>query len=205
MSSSELLMLFLFVIIVFSVLCGKMHSDIIIGALSLWFTILWISWDNMGLWDNSPLTNKISCLLKTCGLKPNKSKRYKIKKKVKFANNEIIPDKDYLEEKIIETLVDSKTDKDKKPPVKKLLPDSSRVAPLEYSENNYKKNNFPELGSLGDNRLMQQMKHMSNKNRQSVDGAARFDKYTNIGYFANELDQAANSRWWDDDTLEKEF
>ena len=53
---------------------------------------------------------------------------------------------------------------------------------------------------------MQQMKHMSNKNRQSMDGAARFDKYTNIGYFANELDQAANSRWWDDDVvLEKEF
>ena len=83
-------------------------------------------------------------------------------------------------------------------------PDDGQVV---YSEDGYKNNNFKELGCLGDNELMRQMKHMGNKNREAMDGAARVDKYSNIGYFADELREAADSRgWWDNDVvLEREF
>ena len=49
------------------------------------------------------------------------------------------------------------------------------------------------------------MKHVSNKNRVAIDNMTRQNKYTNINYFAEELNDHANSIWWDDETLEKEF
>ena len=86
-----------------------------------------------------------------------------------------------------------------------LKPISERPMPLEYSENNYKYNLFDEIGSLGDNKIAHLMKHVSNKNRVAIDNMARQNKYTNINYFAEELNDHANSVWWDDETLEKEF
>jgi hypothetical protein len=74
-----------------------------------------------------------------------------------------------------------------------------------YSENSYKENTFPELSGLGDNRLVTLQKHRGNKNREAMDRMARTNKYTNIGYFKRELDNTANSRWWDDESLESEF
>ncbi len=91
---------------------------------------------------------------------------------------------------------------EKKP---KLKPISERPNQLEYSENNYKYNIFDEIGSLGDNKLAHLQKHISNKNRVAIDNMARQNKYTNINYFAEELNEHANSIWWDDETLEKEF
>jgi hypothetical protein len=82
---------------------------------------------------------------------------------------------------------------------------SQRPMPLEYSENNYKINMFDEIGSLGDNKIAHHMKHISNKNRVAIDNYARQNKYTNLNYFADELNEHANSVWWDDDSLEKEF
>ena len=62
------------------------------------------------------------------------------------------------------------------------------------------------MGSLGDNRLAHLQKKRSNKNREAIDNMARQDKYTNINYLAEELNEHANSVWWDDDVeLEKEF
>jgi hypothetical protein len=77
--------------------------------------------------------------------------------------------------------------------------------PLVYSEDNYKKNTFPELSGLGDNRLVTLQKHRGNKNREAMDRMARTNKYTNIGYLKRELDNTANSRWWDDESLEGSF
>lgn len=227
--SFTLLLTFVFVIVIYMVIGKNMRSDMIVGTIALVFTILWISWDNLGAWDNSPLTAKLNDLFG--GDTEREIKKKEIKKKLKFAEkDEIIQDydsdydsdsdseSDELSKKILEALVDSKEENEKPPsknsdvipdnePKKKLLPDSDRPKSLVYSEENYKKNNLPELGCLGDNGIMRQMKHMSNKNRQSMDGAARFDKYTNIGYFADELKEASSSRgWWDDDVaLEREF
>ena len=240
MDPLTLLLMFLFVIIVFNVVSEKMPSEMIVGSASLMFVMLWISWDNLGAWENSPMNNKTQNILKVCGLKRENPRLEKIKKKIKFAEkDEIIPNteedsdsddeqgstsgdkpksnssenptlkqKPILKQKPVQ---EQKPDLKQKPtpsegPKKEgLLPASARVKPYEYSENNYKKNNFPELGCIGDNKLMVQMKKMSNLNREAMDGAARFDKYTNINYFQNELDQAANSRWWDNQELEKEF
>lgn len=87
-----------------------------------------------------------------------------------------------------------------------ILPYTERPMPLEYSENNYKYNLYNELGSLADNRLAKLQKKIGNRNREAMDRMARMDKYTNIGYFTEELNEHANSRWWDDDVeLEREF
>lgn len=78
--------------------------------------------------------------------------------------------------------------------------------PVTYSEENYKKNIFSELSSSGDTLLATQMKHMSNKNREAIDNFSRMrTKYSNLHYFENELNDTANTRWWDDDDLESEF
>ena len=67
-------------------------------------------------------------------------------------------------------------------------------------------NLFPELGSLGDNKLAYLQKHRGDKNKQAMDRASRMNKYTNINYFSGELKEHANSIWWDDDfELEKKF
>ena len=75
----------------------------------------------------------------------------------------------------------------------------------EYSENNYKKNIYDGIGSLGDNKIAHLMKYSSNKNRVAIDNMSRQNKYTNINYFTQELNDRANCVWWDDDSLEQEF
>jgi len=104
------------------------------------------------------------------------------------------------------------TDVQKDVPEPKLsdLPDLTKqqppqIAPMEYSENNYKYNIFDGLGSLGDNIIAHHMKHVSNKNRVAIDNFARQNKNTNINYLKGELDEHANSIWWDNDELEQEM
>ena len=114
-----------------------------------------------------------------------------------------------IEEKTIEKkpIEDIKKDKlEKEPAYPKDLDLKDRNYPLTYSENNYKENLFPELGSLGDNKLAYLQKHRGDKNKQAMDRASRMNKYTNINYFSGELKEHANSIWWDDDfELEKKF
>ena len=216
MKSFELLLTVLFIIIIYMVVGQKMESSIVVGMTSLWFVILWIGWDNMGAWDYNKAVDKT---LETCGIKPIKSPKRKelekkiiIQKQVNEANAvdatdiaEIEADKketELITKKVLHAKVNSIA---AKPAVSVLKPSSSRPMALEYSENNYKKNLFDEIGSLGDNRIAHLMKHVSNKNRVAIDNMSRQNKYTNINYFAEELKDHANSIWWDDETLEKEF
>jgi len=216
MKSFELLLTVLFIIIIYMVVGQKMESGIVVGMTSLWFVILWIGWDNMGAWDYNKAVDKT---LETCGIKSIKSpKRKELEKKIiiqKQVNEaitvdatdiaEIEADKketELITKKVLQARVNSIA---AKPAVSVLKPSSSRPMALEYSENNYKKNLFDEIGSLGDNRIAHLMKHVSNKNRVAIDNMSRQNKYTNINYFAEELKDHANSVWWDDETLEKEF
>jgi len=216
MKSFELLLTVLFIIIIYMVVGQRMESDIVIGMTSLLFVILWIGWDNMGAWDYNKAVDKT---LETCGIKPVKSpKRKELEKKIiiqKQVNEAIAVDATDIDEieadkketelitkKVLQARVNSIA---AKPAVSVLKPSSSRPMALEYSENNYKKNLFDEIGSLGDNRIAHLMKHVSNKNRVAIDNMSRQNKYTNINYFAEELKDHANSIWWDDETLEKEF
>lgn len=216
MKSFELLLIVLFIIIIYMVVGQKMESGIVVGMTSLWFVILWIGWDNMGAWDYNKAVDKT---LETCGIKPIKSpKRKELEKKIitqKQVNEDIAIDAtdiaeieadkketELITKKVLQAKVNSIADK---PAVSVLKPSSSRPMALEYSENNYKKNLFDEIGSLGDNRIAHLMKHVSNKNRVAIDNMSRQNKYTNINYFAEELKDHANSIWWDDETLEKEF
>jgi hypothetical protein len=194
----------------------KMESGIVVGMTSLWFVILWIGWDNMGAWDYNKAVDKT---LETCGIKPIKSpKRKELEKKIitqKQVNEDIAIDAtdiaeieadkketELITKKVLQAKVNSIADK---PAVSVLKPSSSRPMALEYSENNYKKNLFDEIGSLGDNRIAHLMKHVSNKNRVAIDNMSRQNKYTTINDLAEELKDHANSIWWDDETLEKEF
>ena len=212
MKSFELLLTVLFIIIIYLTVGQNMESNIVVGVTSLFFVILWIGWDNMGAWDYNEPVNDI---FKTLGLKPNKSpKRQKIGQKIKnkkqydsFNNDPAVTTPDDSKESGITTkkvLHDQINDKDK-PKNIVMKPLSSRPKSLEYSENNYKKNIFDEIGCLGDNRIAHLMKHISNKNRVAIDNMSRQNKFTNINYFAQELKDHANSRWWDDEKLEKEF
>ena len=216
MKSFELLLTVLFIIIIYMVVGQKMESGIVVGMTSLWFVILWIGWDNMDAWDYNKAVDKT---LETCGIKPIKSpKRKELEKKIitqKQVNEDIAVDAtdiadieadkketELITKKVLQAKVNSIADK---PAVSVLKPSSSRPMALEYSENNYKKNLFDEIGSLGDNRIAHLMKHVSNKNRVAIDNMSRQNKYTNINYFTEELKDHANSIWWDDETLEKEF
>lgn len=208
MKSLQILLTVLFIIIVYQVVVQKMKSDIVIGTTCLMFVVLWVSWDNLGAWDYNKTIEKT---METCGLKPAKSpKRKEIEKKIKEKTlKKDIAEADKQETKAIKEKIikDQNGGAKKKTEEKKeaLLPFSKRPMPLEYSENNYKKNTFNELGSLGDNEFAHLQKHRSNINRVAMDNFARVDKFTNINYFAEELKNHANSRWWDDEELEKEF
>jgi hypothetical protein len=234
-SSFNLLLTVLFIIIIFNVVVNRIPSHLIMGTLSVWFVILWISWDNMGAWDYN---NIIDTALKTCGVNlPKSRRRKKIEKKIKKLEED---SSDSEPEETIEDIITEKMPSlpnqpnppsgsepnDEFPgprnstgvelPNKNavinnfvpngLIPFSQRPMPLEYSENNYKHNLFNELGSLGDNGLAQLQKFRGNLNRVAIDNFARQDKYTNINYIEQDLIEYANSRWWDDDVhLEAKF
>jgi hypothetical protein len=74
-----------------------------------------------------------------------------------------------------------------------------------YDEYKYRENLFPDASCSGDYLLSEKMKHMGLQPKVSIDSHARVNKYSNYAYFAEELDSHANSRWWDDETLEDEF
>lgn len=200
-SSFNLLITVLFIIIIFNVVVNRISSHLIMGTISVWFVILWISWDNMGAWDYNSI---IDTTLKACGVKPPKScRRKKIETKIKKLDepNQSNPPSDPEPNN---ELPNNELPNNELP--SGLIPLSKRPMPLEYSENNYKHNLFNELGSLGDNGLAQLQKFRGNLNRVAIDNFARQDKYTNINYMTQDLNEYANSRWWDDDVhLEAKF
>ena len=181
MKSFELLLTILFISIIYLIIFEQ-PNQCIIGICSLLFITVWASNNVEGFSIKEGLRDK------TKG----------INKKNKPPGNASPPGND--PNQITNTL-------DTKPTPEKpqLKPISERPKQLEYSENNYKYNLFDEIGSLGDNKIAHLMKHVSNKNRVAIDNMTRQNKYTNINYFAEELNDHANSIWWDDETLEKEF
>jgi hypothetical protein len=205
-SSFNLLITVLFIIIIFNVVVNRISSHLIMGTISVWFVILWISWDNMGSWDYNSI---IDTTLKACGVKPPKScRRKKIETKIKKLDEPNQPnppsDPEPNNELPNNELPNNELPNNELP--SGLIPLSKRPMPLEYSENNYKHNLFNELGSLGDNGLAQLQKFRGNLNRVAIDNFARQDKYTNINYMTQDLNEYANSRWWDDDVhLEAKF
>ena len=111
------------------------------------------------------------------------------------------PDVDAAVDKVDKSSKSSKPTESEAPKQKKIQ------MPLTYSEDNYKYNLFDEIGCHGDNMIAHKMKQISNKNREAMDNFSRtYTKYSNINYFEQELNDAAASRWWDNDTeLEKKF
>lgn len=195
LSPVQILLTFVVIIVVYMVVVKGLTSELIMGFMALWATILYIGFDNLGTWDCPKLMHK-------------SQKRRILDKKLESFKTEL-EESDEDGERIAgiysaasDAMKNVKKDLEEE---KKLLPISERPMPLVYSENNYKKNTFPELSGLGDNRLVTLQKHRGNKNREAMDRMARTNKYTNLGYLKRELDDTANSRWWDDESLEGEF
>ena len=74
MNSFEILITLLFIVIIYAAIFKKMTSEMIIGGSALWFVILWIGFDNMGMWSNSPLTH----IFEKCGFKSTNQKRKRL-------------------------------------------------------------------------------------------------------------------------------
>lgn len=212
MNSLELLLTFVFIVIII-VIGDKIPSELIVGTIALVFVIFWIGFDNMGAWSNPYMNN----IMEKCGLKNIKNIQEKrkekkltdIKKKVqtkkanKLENKLENINKDDIENSQIKEKIADAIKNTKNKPIPVAVP---RPMPLTYSEENYKYNLFDEIGCLGDNLLAHKMKQVSNKNREAMDNFSRtYSKYSNINYFEQELNDAANSRWWDNDELEKKF
>ena len=87
MNSLELLFTFLFVIIIIFVTSKNLPSELVVGACALWFTILWIGFDNMGKWENSPINQAlVNCNLITS--KETLEKRKGIKEALENNSND---------------------------------------------------------------------------------------------------------------------
>ena len=224
MKSFELLLTVLFIIIIYLVIWQKLESHLIVGTSSILFVILWITWDNMNAFNyNKPINSSINSSINKTSNKNKYNKRKEIEAKIllnddniesfedKTSKNQyddadtnyitkmIMKVKDSIKELVMQPKITSENTID--------MESTEIKSPkqLEYSENNYKKNLFDEIGSLGDNNIAHLMKNMSNKNRVAIDNMARQNKYTNIHYFNQELKDHANSVWWDDESLESEF
>lgn len=206
MKSFELLLTFLFMIIIYMVVVNGIPSEFVVGAASLWFVILWVGFDNLKMCETS-ITNGVF------GLK-NSRKCREIKNKIKKEkdkNQDIVKESEKKKEmeqetkKITERI--EKANAESKQEIKKVEhPPPKKHTKLVYSENNYKYNIFDDLGCDGDNKLAHKMKHTSNLNREAMDNFSRMQtKYSNIGYFEQELKEHAASRWWDNPELEDEF
>ena len=213
MKSFELLLTILFISIIYLIM--HEHSGLyIIGICSLLFvTVLFSNNTDRGLINNGYPINNGCSFSEGLQNKPNLNSNKAIESTQLVDTIQTNNIDDIIKNKVLNAHSQSKKLLNPIEPItnqtaKKTLnlkPISERPKQLEYSENNYKYNLFDEIGSLGDNKIAHLMKHISNKNRVAIDNMARQNKYTNINYFAEELNDHANSVWWDDETLEKEF
>lgn len=62
-----------------------------------------------------------------------------------------------------------------------------------------------DLGGEGDDILAKHVAHNQKKSKQSLDNRSLWNKNSLIPYLEEELEEHANSRWWDDDNLESRF
>jgi len=195
LSPVQLLLTFVIIMVVYMVVVKGLTSELIMGFMAIWATIFYIGFGNLGAWDCPEIIHK-------------SQKRRSLDNKMAVFKTELGETQEYDSGDIRSAASDAMKKVKEGLEVQQkqqLLPISARPMPLVYSEDNYKKNTFPELSGLGDNRLATLQKHRGNKNREAMDRMARTNKYTNIGYFKRELDNTANSRWWDDQSLSAEF
>ena len=221
MKSFELLLTVLFVLIIYLIIIKDMDSSLIMGMSSIWFVILYIGWDNMGAWDGSDKTEKMIKKLTKMSMKAkNKFRKMiesdsdsdsddKISKKIEKRMKKKMKEKKVRFEFDSESESESDSDAESKSESESNLRVIFKAKPSETCKTKtnpkYNYDIIDDLGSNGDNLLSKRMKHMSNKNRESVDNYARQNKMTNMSYFEDELKDHANSVWWDDETLENEF
>lgn len=67
------------------------------------------------------------------------------------------------------------------------------------------KNVYYDMACPGDNALAERMWEQGRRSQQATINRAKFDKYSLLHYFDEELRSTANSRWWDNDALEHKF
>lgn len=213
----ELFLLLLFIVIIYLVVVNKLPSDMLLGAIALWFTVMWIGFDNSGSWDSFDL-------LKSLGIKQynrsnmfNKKYIYKIFEprqktlyKQPLNKQPIKPQLKNTQKKTSQKISpNTKTTNKEQHNTPSQVSDTEfekQMQPIVYSEENYKYNMFDELGSLGDNALAHKMKQTSNLNRQAIDNFSRMQtKNSAINYFAQELKESENMHWWENEELEDEF
>lgn len=95
------------------------------------------------------------------------------------------------------------------------MPDEEAEKPSEYKgeySDTYLKSKLEDvkkeyytIGCIGDNALSLRMWENGRRAKQSQDIRARYDKYSALHIFDEELRAHANSIWWDNDALEHRF
>ena len=216
MNSIETFLTILFVIVVYLVVVNKIPTQLIIGAVALWFTILWIGFDNMDLWKSSNIMNNIFNHLNTSKYRSiyKKNTMHQTKNTQRVVNPQRVINKQSVihpqklmksQNKSVDKIdIEKKVNKANQEAKKEIS--NTEPTHLKYSEDNYKYNIFDDIGSSGDNMLAHKQKHRSNMNRVAMDNFSRSQtKFSNINYFAQELKDAEASRWWDNEKYEGEF
>ena len=204
----DLLTLFLFVIVVYMVVLQMMGDNLL--KLALTFAVMFMGLDYMGKIDSSRIIYRA---LRMVGLQrvshtsvePEPEPEPELNEEKQEEGQEE-GQEDFTEEELSKKLEELIEGAGKKEKTIKERPMEERPKPLSYSEDNYKEHMYNELGSFGDNEICKKMKHMSNMNRVAMDNMARVNKYTNIAYFEEELNDHENSVWWEDnEELENMF
>lgn len=211
----DLLTLFIFIIVIYMAILRMMGDEMLRVALTL--IAVFMGLDYAGKLDSKAFLDRAILKVGLQRVEHYASLRdfarvadYKAETLKKFHKDSDSTTEDFTEEelsrKLDELIEGVESETVKSPDSTKLKPASERPRPLAYSENNYKKNIYDEIGSIGDNKLSRRMKYMSNMNRVAMDNQARVNKYTNIAYFEEELNDHENSVWWEDnEALENSF
>jgi hypothetical protein len=203
MNTLELIITILFVLVIWMVV-QDIPVHLIVPFLAMLFTVLFIGFDNMRnalAFDSYNTSGLFSICSKKGGV---------------FSDNVVDITDSTDNEMIVEEAVDdikveriTAENETKTPKEFEDIPTPdfklNDTEPLTYDEYKYRENLFPDASCGGDYLLAEKMKHMGLQPKVSMDAQARVNKYTNYGYLAEELDSHANSRWWDDETLEDEF
>jgi hypothetical protein len=214
MNSLETFLTILFVIMVYLVVINKMPTSYIMGAVALWFTILWIGFDNMNLWKSPNTFGDILGGLIGNNHKPHTNQAFSYDHNIHqdcshsqpMAMQPMAMQPMAMQPMAMQPIDIKKSVDASHQAAKKELKPPPKPRHLKYSEDNYKYNIFDEIGSLGDNMLAHKQKQRGNMNRVAMDNFSRMQtKNSTINYFAQELKDAAGSRWWDNEELEDEF
>ena len=188
MSDDQYLILFLFIVIIFSSIFYKIikESGCFFVLIGLIIAILY-------------KRNNCAC---NCSKKNNCGCNYSENKEIeKFKNisdnNEMIYKSKSLNEE----------EKSLNEEEKSLNEEENKLKFVESLDRNLEKvkYNYYDIACPGDNRLTSRMLEQGKRAKQSIDNRARFDKYSLLHYFDEELNSSSNSRWWDDDSLEHLF